>query len=182
MQHQNMQGPRSIELFSLKEYWFYESRDVKTDRQNFINACIDQILDPKSAFCQTREIQFKTNVFQTQIEYGDYLVVALDDNDIVTAFAVCADHPNPKFNLWSDFVTEVHGYFEVSVICSIRPNQAKPMFDTMVAFAQKTLLRRFVTLQSLDIPKLLETYKSWGLVEKNKKHHIFEFNLQRKNK
>jgi hypothetical protein len=115
------------------------------------------------------------------MEYGDYLVVTLDD-DIVTAFAVCVDHPDPRFNVWSNSITHVHGYLELALICAIRPNQAKPLFDMITQFARDTLLRYFVKLQSLNIPKLKAAYRSWGLVEKDRKNHMFEFNLTRTKK
>jgi hypothetical protein len=170
------------DVFSLKDYWFHESQDVKSERQNFLNRCIDQILDSESRFCRNREVQFSLEGFRSQIEYGDYLFVAWDETDGVSAFAIGQDHPDPHYGLWSNSVTHTHGYFEVSVICSIRPKHAKSLFDLIVLFARQTLLRYHVQLQSLDIPKLLDTYRSWGLIETDPKHHIFEFNLQRNKK
>ncbi len=168
----------SIHVISLKEYWFNESNEVNDQRQKFINHCLDQIVAPDSIFCKTKELIFGKESILKLIEYGDYIFLSVDKKTKkVDAFAVCMDKNVLKPNVWLDQIMDKHGTFEIALICSVVPQKAKKVFDTVVRFAKKILLRNQIQLESLNIPKLIQLYESWGFVQTDSKNHILTFKL-----
>ncbi len=78
-----------IHIFSLKIYWYNESRQIKSSQQKKYNQWIDQIVsvNKKDQFCSHNGKDLFPFIVKLHcIEFGDYLVVNVSKN-YVTYYA-----------------------------------------------------------------------------------------------
>ncbi len=139
-----------IHLINLKVYWYNEKNDISANKE--INKWINFILDKKSF----RE--FSLTDIQRSIEYGDYLFVLKDHNQI-KSFAVCSDHPSITYDYWqTNQVLNPHGHLTLSLIYSFEKGFAKDIMKSIRNFAFSMLIRKSIRLSSINAPKLIQFY------------------------
>ena len=144
-----------IILVPLKHYWFLEQKDVQTKRQRNINVWIDEVIN---------EFETKFDPVKTRhcIDYGDYLFLALNESEHVTAFAICVDYPSSSWSIWG-LKNFDQGYLEIALIVSRDKGQGAVLINEIKDFCKSVLLRKRIEV-SLSVPKLQSYYKAHGFV------------------
>ncbi len=151
-------GPK-IQLIPLKLYWFCEQTHIEKTRQKTWNKHIDLLLNKK--IC--RYNIFNKDEILRNIEYGDYLFVAVENSKLV-AFAICQDHPSPTYNIWKPNFSKRHGSFEISMICSSIPGTGQLLVNEISQFASSMLIRTQLEMVAVNSELVKHYSTNFGFV------------------
>ncbi len=132
----------TFEIVPLKIYWQNEQNDLATKKHTQRNAWIDEVL-----MCT----KFALFNLRACIDYGDYLFLAITAKK-VSAFAICVDHPSPKWKIFNNsHIAQPQGFLEIAIINSDVKGQGSALLSQIENFAKRTLQREYLQLEMANI-------------------------------